>query len=124
VIRAGLVAEAAALVDGTLLDPTIAYVTSERLEHTPFLTAYEITDVLPFQLKRLRALLRSRDVGRLTVKKRGSAVEPETLRRQLRLSGEGEATVVLTRVAGEPTVLLVRRVDAVRAGASPAHPGG
>ncbi|HEX6918954.1 MAG TPA: SAM-dependent methyltransferase, partial [Actinomycetes bacterium] len=47
VIRAGLVAEAAALVDGTLLDPTIAYVTSERLEHTPFLTAYEITDVLP-----------------------------------------------------------------------------
>lgn len=124
VIRAGLVAEAAALVDGTLLDPTIAYVTSERLEHTPFLTAYEITDVLPFQLKRLRALLRSRDVGRLTVKKRGSAVEPETLRRQLRLSGEAEATVVLTRVAGEPTVLLVRRVDAVRAGASPAHPGG
>lgn len=124
VIRAGLVAEAAALVDGTLLDPTIAYVTSERLEHTPFLTAYEITDVLPFQLKRLRALLRSRDVGRLTVKKRGSAVEPETLRRQLRLSGEGEATVVLTRVAGEPTVLLVRRVEAVRAGASPAHPGG
>ena len=124
VIRAGLVAEAAALVDGTLLDPTIAYVTSERLEHTPFLTAYEITDVLPFQLKRLRALLRSREVGRLTVKKRGSAVEPEALRRRLRLSGQGEATVVLTRVAGEPTVLLVRRVDAVRAGASPAHPGG
>jgi hypothetical protein len=62
---------------------------------------------MPFSLKRLRSLLRSRGVGRLTVKKRGSAVEPEVLRRQLRLRGDEEATVVLTRVAGAPTVLLV-----------------
>jgi hypothetical protein len=44
------------------------------------------------------------------VKKRGSAVEPEVLRRQLRLRGDEEATVVLTRVAGAPTVLLVTTV--------------
>ncbi|MBI1759663.1 MAG: methyltransferase domain-containing protein [Actinobacteria bacterium] len=107
VIRAGLVAETAALLDGRLLDPTIAYVTTDRLGHTPFATGYTITDVLPFSLKRLRALLRARGVGSLTVKKRGSAIEPETLRRDLRLSGSERATVVLTRLAGAPTVLLV-----------------
>jgi len=42
------------------------------------------------------------------VKKRGTAVEPEQLRRQLRLDGAGPTrTLVLTRVAGAPIVLLV-----------------
>jgi THUMP domain-containing protein len=110
VIRAGLVAEAATRVDGTLVDASIAYLTADRAVESPFMTGYEVTDVLPFQLKRLRALLRARGVGRLTVKKRGSAIEPEALRRRLRLDGPAEATVVLTRVAGDPTVLLVDRV--------------
>jgi hypothetical protein len=110
VIRAGLVAEMAAGVQGRLVDPTIANVTGDRPTTTPFGTAYEVHDVLPFGLKRLRALLRSRGVGRVTIKKRGSAIVPETLRRQLRLTGDAEATVVVTRVAGEPTVLLVERL--------------
>ena len=110
VIRAGLVAEAADLVDGRLLDPTIAYLTCEHRPSTPFGTAYEITDVLPFGLKRLRTLLRERGVGRLTVKKRGTAVQPEALRKQLRLHGDEEATIVLTRVAGQQSVLLVQRL--------------
>jgi len=110
VIRAGLVAEAADLVDGRLLDPTIAYLTCEHRPSTPFGTAYEVTDVLPFGLKRLRTLLRERGVGRLTVKKRGTAVQPEALRAQLRLRGDAEATVVLTRVAGQQSVLLVERL--------------
>jgi hypothetical protein len=45
-------------------------------------------------------------VGRVVVKKRGSAVEPETLARQLRGEGAGTATVVVTRVAGAPTALV------------------
>jgi hypothetical protein len=110
VIRAGLVAEAAALVEGNLVDQTIAYVTADALVATPFMTAYEVTDVMPFGLKRLRTLLRERGVGRLTVKKRGSAITPESLRQQLRLSGPEEATIVLTRVAGAATVLLVQPI--------------
>jgi len=110
VIRAGLVAEAAALVSGGLVDASIAYVASDALVSTPFLRTYEVTDVLPFGLKRLRTLLRARGVGRLTVKKRGSAITPESLRQQLRLSGPNEATIVLTKVAGAPTVLVVTRI--------------
>jgi hypothetical protein len=50
--------------------------------------------------------LRARDIGRVTIKKRGSALEPDQLRRDLRLHGNGELTVILTRVSGAPTVLL------------------
>jgi SAM-dependent methyltransferase len=108
VIRAHLVAEVAAQLGGRLIDPTIAYVTADTPAHTPYARAYEITDVLPFHLKRLRALLREREVGTLTVKKRGSPVEPEELRRKVKPKGPHAATVFLTRAAGEPVMLLGR----------------
>ncbi|MBL1090155.1 MULTISPECIES: class I SAM-dependent methyltransferase [Streptomyces] len=107
VIRAHLVAEVAAGLDGRLIDPTIAYVTADALRPTPFATAYAITDVLPFNVKRLKALLREREVGVAVIKKRGSAVEPEELRKKLKLGGGGNScTIFLTRVAGAPTMLL------------------
>ena len=62
---------------------------------------------MPFNVKRLRAYLRERGVGRITVKKRGTAVTPEQLRSQLALRGEGSATLVLTRIAGAQHVLVV-----------------
>ncbi|WP_371566176.1 class I SAM-dependent methyltransferase [Streptomyces canus] len=110
VIRAHLVAEAAEELDGGLIDPTIAYVTADALRATPYATAYEITDRLPFNVKKLKALLREREVGILTVKKRGSAVEPEELRRKAlpKPQGPNSVTVFLTRVAGAPTMLLGR----------------
>ncbi|WP_030562181.1 THUMP-like domain-containing protein [Streptomyces aureocirculatus] len=106
VIRAHLVAEVAARVEGGLIDETIAYVTSDTAVTTPYATTYEITDQLPFNVKKLKALLRERGVGVLTVKKRGSAVEPEELRRKVKPQGPGAATVFLTRVAGSPTMLV------------------
>ncbi|MFF7071323.1 THUMP-like domain-containing protein [Streptomyces pseudovenezuelae] len=108
VIRAHLVAEVAQEVEGGLVDATIAYVTSDALHASPYATAYEITDRLPFNVKKLKALLREREVGILTVKKRGSAVEPEELRRKAlpKPQGPNAVTVFLTRVAGAPTMLL------------------
>ncbi|MER5401441.1 methyltransferase domain-containing protein [Streptomyces sp. NPDC002599] len=106
VIRAHLVAEVAEDLDGGLVDETIAYVTADELRPTPYASAYEITDQLPFNVKKLKALLRERGVGVLTVKKRGSAVEPEELRRKVKPQGPHSATVFLTRVAGAPTMLV------------------
>jgi hypothetical protein len=107
VIRAGLVAEAAATVDGRLVDPSIAYVVTDRPAASPFFRSYAVQDVLPFSVKRLRTALRARGVGRLTVKKRGFAMEPETLIKQLRLTGDAAATVVLTRIGDSPVALIV-----------------
>lgn len=114
VIRAHLVAAVARQVDGRLLDPTIAYVTADALVPTPFARAFEISDVLPFHVKRLRALLRERGVGHVTVKKRGSAVSPQELLRRLRPTGPRSCVVFLTRVAGAPTVLLGQPAPAPR----------
>jgi hypothetical protein len=106
VIRAHLVALVAEELGGGLIDPTIAYVTADEPRPTPYASAYEIGDVLPFNLKRLKALLREREVGVLTVKKRGSAVEPEEVRRRVKPQGPNAATVFLTRVAGAPAMLI------------------
>ncbi|MDF9806043.1 hypothetical protein M2436_004590 [Streptomyces sp. HB372] len=106
VIRAHLVADIVERCGGRLVDETIAYVTSDTRYSSPYVSGYGITDRLPFNMKKLKALLREREVGVLTVKKRGSAVEPEELRRRMKLSGPHSATVFLTRVAGAPTMLI------------------
>ncbi|MDQ6522643.1 class I SAM-dependent methyltransferase [Nocardioides sp. LHD-245] len=107
VIRAGLVTAVAAGVGGGLVDAKIAYVTADRPFRTPFARGYRVLEPLPYREKQLKAALRERGVGRLTIKKRGVDVSPETLRKRLSLQGDAEATVVLTRVAGEGTALLV-----------------
>ncbi|MEV1333494.1 class I SAM-dependent methyltransferase [Micromonospora costi] len=114
VVRAHLVAELADELDATLADPAIAYLYTDAPRRSPFTRCLEITDVLPFSLKRLRALLRERGVGRVEILKRGSALTPEQLRRDLRLSGDAATSLVLTRVAGQPTVLLCQPVPARR----------
>ena len=108
VIRAGLVGAVAAGVDGGLVDEHIAYVTADAAYSSPFARGYEVVEELPFKEKALRAALRERGVGRLTIKKRGVQVSPDELRKRLALSGTEEATVVMTRVAGRGTALLVR----------------
>ncbi|MFY1617726.1 THUMP-like domain-containing protein [Micromonospora sp. WMMD736] len=111
VVRAHLVAELATELDATLADEKIAYLYADHPTRTPYARCLEVTDVLPFSLKRLRALLRERRVGRVEILKRGSALTPEQLRRDLRLAGDQAASLVLTRVAGAPTVLIGQPVD-------------
>jgi hypothetical protein len=106
VVRAHLVAEFASTVDAELADPRIAYAYSRSARGTPYARCFEITHRIPFSLKRLRALLRELDVGILEIRKRGSALDPHRLRKDLRLAGPASATLVLTRVADEPTALI------------------
>ena len=108
VIRAGLVTAVAAGVNGRLLDRRIAYVTSDKSFHTPFARSYRVVEEVPYREKQLRAALRARGIGTLTIKKRGVDVSPEQLRLRLQLTGEQEATLVLTRRAGTGVALLVK----------------
>jgi hypothetical protein len=113
ILRAGLVRDLAAQLSACQLDPDIAYLTSEAKVVTPFARVWKIEDWFPFQLKRLRAYLRERDVGRVVVKKRGSPLEPEALIRDLRLKGDTERVVFLTHLLGRPIVVIgfQNRVD-------------
>jgi SAM-dependent methyltransferase len=105
-IRSGLMSLVAADLGATLIDPTIAYLTSDGPADSPWVSSYRVTETLPFNLKKLKALLRARGIGRVVVKKRGSPIEPESLARQLRGPGSDSAVVVVTRVAGAPSVLV------------------
>ena len=107
VIRAGLVTAVAAGVQGGLVDEHIAYVTSDASLRTPYARGYRVVEALPYREKQLKAALRERGIGRLTIKKRGVDVVPEQLRKRLALCGDNEATLVLTRAAGGGIALLV-----------------
>lgn len=110
VIRAGLVGAVAARVEGHLVDRQIAYVCSDRLVETPYAKVYRLVEEVPYREKRLRAALRARDIGTLTIKKRGVDVVPERLRPRLGLRGDRAATLILTRVAGAGRAFLVEPV--------------
>jgi SAM-dependent methyltransferase len=112
VIRARLLGELAEDLGAGTIDPTIAYLTTDSLVHTPFAAGYEVTDVLPFNVKRLRALIAERKIGSLTVKKRGADIDPAALRKQLRPSGPHSAVLIVTRVLGAHTALLARPAPA------------
>lgn len=106
VLRAGLVQALGARIDAWQIDADIAYLSSDRLVQTPFARAWTVEDWMPFSLKRLRAYLRQRNVGRVTVKKRGSPLQPEELIHKLRLEGEEERVLFLTHVQGRAAVII------------------
>ncbi len=109
VIRAGAVGELAATLGGWLPDPHIAYVSSDAPADTPLARSFRVVDELPFREKPLKAALQARQVGTLTVKKRGVDVVPEELVRRLKLKGPTKALVIMTRVQGQGRALLVER---------------
>ena len=106
VIRAHLIQTLARRLEAAPIDTSIAYLTADNGRETPFARCFAIEDWFPFQLKLLRQYLRERNIGRVIIKKRGSPLEPEALRRKLRLKGDEERILFLTHVLGEPAVLI------------------
>jgi len=105
-LRAGLVQHAAQTFDAYPLDATIAYLTADTPPSSVWARAWTIEAWMPFNLKALRAYLRARDVGTVTVKKRGSPITPEQLTAQLKLKGHESRTLALTRHNGAPIVMV------------------
>ena len=114
VIRAGLVADVALRLGGHLVDEHIAYICAPELQDTPFARAYEVLEVMPLNVKALKAWVRENGIGVLEIKKRGVAVTPEELRGQLLPGGraakkaKNKATLVLTRIGEDRVAVAVR----------------
>jgi SAM-dependent methyltransferase len=108
VIRAHLVQALAHQLSASQIDESIAYLTADTAVTTPFARCFAVEAYFPFQLKQLRHYLRERQVGSVTIKKRGSPLEPDRLQRQLRLSGPKETHrfLFLTHVLGKPSVVV------------------
>lgn len=110
VLRAGLVSALGEQLQAAQLDADIAYLTAHSHTSTPFARSWKVESWMPFNLKRLRAALRERQVGQVTVKKRGSPLQPEDLIRELRLPSPEKAperrVIFLTHLRGKPIVVL------------------
>jgi SAM-dependent methyltransferase len=111
VIRAHLVEAVAAQLGASKLDQEIAYLTADHAQATPFARSYPIEAFFPFQLKRLRHYLHEHNVGQVTIKKRGSPLDPDHLQQQLRLVGpkENHRILFLTHIRGEAAVVIGNR---------------
>ena len=110
VIRAGLVTAVAAGVAGGLLDRHIAYVTADAvLPHAVRAFLRGARGAPPPREAAPRRPARTRDRPAHD-QEAGCGVDPDQLRKRLALTGDDEATIVLTRVDGQGTCLLVRPV--------------
>ncbi|WP_431925708.1 THUMP-like domain-containing protein [Amycolatopsis tucumanensis] len=106
VVRAGLVKHYAARHGLWQLDERIAYLTGDV--PPPGVRAFRVLEHGHYQEKSLRSLLRARGVGRLEILVRGLDIDPDALRKRLKLAGDQEASVVLTRIGRTPHFLLCR----------------
>ncbi|WP_244895883.1 class I SAM-dependent methyltransferase [Mycobacterium asiaticum] len=96
VVRAGLVRHYGSRHGLWQLDPEIAYLSGDRLPAG--VRGFEVLEQLPFDERRLRHALATLDCGALEILVRGVQVDPDVLRRRLRLRGGASLSVVIARI--------------------------
>lgn len=111
VIRARLIGDLARQLGGRMLDPTIAYITTDARPATPFGAAFRVLEDFPLDKRTLKRELAARGIGTLEIKKRGIDVDPARFRTELGLKGDASATLLLTRIAGKRRAILAERLQ-------------
>ncbi|NOY28809.1 MAG: hypothetical protein GXP28_01140 [Planctomycetes bacterium] len=106
---AGLSGALAVEYELTALAPGSAYLTREHRVDHPLLACFEVIDHLPFRVGSLKNHLQSLGIGRLEIKKRGVKVDPEQLRKQLKLRGSGSATLLIGKLGLQEIAILAAR---------------
>jgi hypothetical protein len=110
IIRARLIGDLARRVGGRMLDPTIAWITSDGAPSTPFGGSFRVIERFPLDVKTLKKELAARRIGVLEIKKRGVDVDPAAFRARLALKGDASATLILTRIGGARVAILAERL--------------
>ena len=93
-----------------LISPGIAYVTSEKPLPSPAFANYEILESSEISTGAVRAMLKSHDIGKLTLKLRGVKVDPDQEIKRLKPKGKNAATLFYTRLDGEKIAILANPV--------------
>lgn len=96
VVRAGLVRQYATRHRLWQLDPDIAYLSGDALPAE--VRGFEVLAEVNFDEKRVRRELVARDCGAVEILVRGLDVDPDALRRRLKLRGTQALSMVLTRI--------------------------
>ena len=100
-----------------LISPGIAYVTSEKPLPAPAFANYEILESSEISTGAVRAMLKSHDIGKLTLKLRGVKVDPDQEIKRLKPKGKNSAILFYTRLNGEKVAILTNSVKEMPASA-------
>jgi len=89
------------------IDSTLAYTSSESLEHNhKGFTAYKVIDQCSLSTGSVKSMLKKHDAGKITIKKRGVEVVPEAEIRRLAPKGKKEYILFYTRILGKKCAIL------------------
>jgi len=104
VIRSGLIATLAEQVAARFIDPKVAYLTTDaEPAPSPFMATFRVSEAMPYSIEALRGALKARSIGHVVVKKRAINIDPDDVRKRLKLpKAEGKATVIITRIGTDP----------------------
>ncbi len=111
-LRAGLLHKYATKLQAHLFDEQTSWLISDKLIEEPLADAFLITEIHKFSLKALQKRIKELNVGILEIKKRNSAIEPETIRQKVKTCAtKNELTVFITRQNGQPLFMLGQRIS-------------
>lgn len=91
------------------LTPEGGYLTGDAPLHDPACAGFLVQDVLPYDLKQLKAHFRTRHIGRLEIKVRGFREDPGLLRKRLQLQGEQAVTLILAKAGTQRLAIVAER---------------
>ena len=106
IIRANLIAAVCVDANAGPIDARVAYLTSDAPLRSPFVRWYPLIEAMPFNVKHVRASLRSRGVGRLVVKTRVFPLAPEAVVALLKPEGPERAILICATLGEKKWALL------------------
>ncbi len=110
VIRSGLIGTLAEQYSLSLIDPMIAYLTSDFLVSHPMLKSYLVLDTCPIGPKNVKKMLKKHDIGHLDIKKRGIRVDPAQEIKKLKAKGSKSGILFYTLQNDIPIIILAQKV--------------
>ncbi len=110
VIRAHLIPQLAASIQGSWIEPGVAYLTGDRMCDTTFASAFRVIEQVSFNQKEIQRRLRALGAHVCAVKKRGIPIDPAGVQKGLKPCGERALEMILMRRAGRAIAILCDRV--------------
>lgn len=112
IIRAGLVRHWAHRHKLWMVDPHIAFLTGDELPAAT--SGFRFLEAVPF--KRLKAALANYQPGALEILVRGVDVNPDQLRKKMKLKGHRQMAVLIARTGNSPTAYICEAREHQRVG--------
>lgn len=109
VLAAGIDGDFAQQHDCARVDSTVPYYTSDQPFDSPLIASFEILEVLPYDLRKLRTAVAVHNGGTLEVKVRGVLVKPSEVIAKIRPRGSSPLTILLSGSRSSTQAIVARR---------------